>query len=179
MTNIKTRDDIRNLAIIAHVDHGKTTLVDAMLWQSGAFRANQDVNERVMDSTDLEREKGITILAKNTAINYTDPELAPNGVIINIIDNIIATKFPEHSSAMRRYNRQIEHKFKTTTQRLFTMQCRNSVTIGIQNTIYVTSGKHQVNRPNTWPTHPHQRTVARLQFHCRPTFPKPCCQRMK
>lgn len=86
MTNIKTRDDIRNLAIIAHVDHGKTTLVDAMLWQSGAFRANQDVNERVMDSTDLEREKGITILAKNTAINYTDPELAPNGVIINIID---------------------------------------------------------------------------------------------
>jgi len=57
-----------------------------MLWQSGAFRANQDVNERVMDSTDLEREKGITILAKNTAINYTDPELAPNGVIINIID---------------------------------------------------------------------------------------------
>ena len=86
MTNIKTRDDIRNLAIIAHVDHGKTTLVDAILWQSGAFRANQDVNERVMDSTDLEREKGITILAKNTAINYTDPELAPNGVIINIID---------------------------------------------------------------------------------------------
>lgn len=86
MTNIKTREDIRNLAIIAHVDHGKTTLVDAMLWQSGAFRANQDVNERVMDSTDLEREKGITILAKNTAINYTDPELAPNGVIINIID---------------------------------------------------------------------------------------------
>ncbi|MBJ7394104.1 MAG: translational GTPase TypA, partial [Candidatus Nanopelagicales bacterium] len=83
---MKTRDDIRNLAIIAHVDHGKTTLVDAMLWQSGAFRANQDVNERVMDSTDLEREKGITILAKNTAINYTDPELAPNGVIINIID---------------------------------------------------------------------------------------------
>ncbi len=86
MTNIKSRDDIRNLAIIAHVDHGKTTLVDAMLWQSGAFRANQDVNERVMDSTDLEREKGITILAKNTAINYIDPELAPEGVIINIID---------------------------------------------------------------------------------------------
>jgi GTP-binding protein len=86
MTNIKTRDDIRNLAIIAHVDHGKTTLVDAMLWQSGAFRENQDVNDRVMDSTDLEREKGITILAKNTAINYVDPELAPNGVIINIVD---------------------------------------------------------------------------------------------
>lgn len=66
---IKTREDIRNLAIIAHVDHGKTTLVDAMLWQSGAFRENQDVNERVMDSTDLEREKGITILAKTLPLN--------------------------------------------------------------------------------------------------------------
>ena len=64
------RADIRNIAIVAHVDHGKTTLVDAMLRQSGAFRANQDVNERVMDSMDLEREKGITILAKNTAVRY-------------------------------------------------------------------------------------------------------------
>nr|WP_246551251.1 translational GTPase TypA [Miltoncostaea oceani] len=67
------------MAIVAHVDHGKTTLVDAMLWQSGAFRANQDVNERVMDSTDLEREKGITILAKNTAVLH-------GGITINIID---------------------------------------------------------------------------------------------
>ncbi|HUS61188.1 MAG TPA: GTP-binding protein, partial [Acidimicrobiales bacterium] len=74
-----TRADIRNVAIVAHVDHGKTTLVDAMLWQSGAFRANQDVNERVMDSMDLEREKGITILAKNTAVQYGD-------VKINIVD---------------------------------------------------------------------------------------------
>jgi GTP-binding protein len=73
------RDDIRNVAIVAHVDHGKTTLVDAMLWQSGAFRANQDVNERVMDSMDLEREKGITILAKNTAVRHGD-------VKINIVD---------------------------------------------------------------------------------------------
>src|ERR1700683_1558965 len=73
------RDDIRNVAIVAHVDHGKTTLVDAMLWQSGAFRANESVNERVMDSGDLEREKGITILAKNTAVVH-------NGVKINIID---------------------------------------------------------------------------------------------
>jgi GTP-binding protein len=75
----QNRDDIRNVAIVAHVDHGKTTLVDAMLWQSGAFRANESVNERVMDSGDLEREKGITILAKNTAVVH-------NGVKINIID---------------------------------------------------------------------------------------------
>ncbi|MBW3649827.1 MAG: translational GTPase TypA [Actinobacteria bacterium] len=73
------RSDLRNVAIIAHVDHGKTTLVDAMLWQSGAFRANQDVNDRVLDSTDLEREKGITILAKNTAVRY-------GATKINIID---------------------------------------------------------------------------------------------
>jgi GTP-binding protein len=74
-----TRDDLRNVAIVAHVDHGKTTLVDAMLWQSGAFRAGSDVNERVMDSMDLEREKGITILAKNTSVRY-------GGVKLNIID---------------------------------------------------------------------------------------------
>ena len=73
------RQDLRNLAIVAHVDHGKTTLVDALLWQSGAFRENQDVAERVMDSNDLEREKGITILAKNTAVRYGD-------VTFNIID---------------------------------------------------------------------------------------------
>ena len=75
----KSRDDVRNLAIIAHVDHGKTTLVDAMLWQSGVFRENQQVLERVMDSIDLEREKGITIMAKNTSVLY-------RGVHINIVD---------------------------------------------------------------------------------------------
>ena len=75
----QTRDDIRNLAIIAHVDHGKTTLVDAMLWQSGIFRENEHVVERVMDSIDLEREKGITIMAKNMAISY-------RGTRINIVD---------------------------------------------------------------------------------------------
>src|ERR1700739_1929379 len=64
------REDIRNIAIVAHVDHGKTTLVDALLWQSGAFRSGQDVADRVLDSMDLEREKGITILAKNTAVRY-------------------------------------------------------------------------------------------------------------
>ena len=64
---MQQRQDLRNLAIIAHVDHGKTTLVDAMLWQSGVFRDNEQVAERVMDSMDLEREKGITIMAKNTA----------------------------------------------------------------------------------------------------------------
>ena len=80
------RDDLRNIAIIAHVDHGKTTLVDAMLWQSGAFRENQDVNDRVMDSMDLEREKGITILAKNTSVRYSGPAAAEGGVTFNIID---------------------------------------------------------------------------------------------
>jgi GTP-binding protein len=76
---VQTRADLRNVAIVAHVDHGKTTLVDQMLWQSGAFREHQDVADRVMDSMDLEREKGITILAKNTAVRYGD-------VKINIVD---------------------------------------------------------------------------------------------
>src|SRR6266567_4397085 len=78
-TATATRVDLRNVAIVAHVDHGKTTLVDAMLWQSGAFRANANVAERVMDSGDLEREKGITILAKNTAVSH-------GGLTINIVD---------------------------------------------------------------------------------------------
>jgi len=81
---MSVRADLRNVAIIAHVDHGKTTLVDAMLWQSGAFRANQDVNARVMDSMDLEREKGITILAKNTAVDHTMAD--GQQLTINIID---------------------------------------------------------------------------------------------
>ena len=76
---VTTRDDIRNIAIIAHVDHGKTTLVDELLKQSGVFRANQEVQERVMDSNDIERERGITILSKNTAVFYKDTK-------INIID---------------------------------------------------------------------------------------------
>jgi GTP-binding protein len=83
----RTRDDLRNVAIVAHVDHGKTTLVDAMLWQSGAFSAHQaetgDVDERVMDSMDLEREKGITILAKNTAVRH---RIDGRDVTVNIID---------------------------------------------------------------------------------------------
>ena len=73
------REEIRNVAIIAHVDHGKTTLVDQLLRQSGVFRANQEVVDRVMDSNDIERERGITILSKNTAVSY-------NGVKINIVD---------------------------------------------------------------------------------------------
>ena len=76
---VTTRDDIRNIAIIAHVDHGKTTLVDELLKQSGVFRANQEVQERVMDSNDLERERGITILSKNTAVFYKNTK-------INIVD---------------------------------------------------------------------------------------------
>jgi GTP-binding protein len=79
LAQMAIRTDIRNLAIVAHVDHGKTTLVDALLWQSGAFRANQDVADRVLDSMDLEREKGITILAKNTAVHY-------GAVKLNIVD---------------------------------------------------------------------------------------------
>src|SRR6185437_6935951 len=73
------RDALRNVAIVSHVEHGKTTLVDAMLRQTGAFRANQEVADRVLDSMDLEREKGITILAKNTAVRH-------GGVKINIVD---------------------------------------------------------------------------------------------
>ena len=76
---MKTHEDIRNVAIVAHVDHGKTTLVDALLRQTGAFGAHQEVTDRVMDSGDLEREKGITILAKNTAVRW-------GGVKFNIID---------------------------------------------------------------------------------------------
>ena len=79
ITQMLSRANFRNLAIVAHVDHGKTTLVDGMLWQSGVFRANQEVNERVMDSMDLEREKGITILAKNTSVRH-------GGLKLNIVD---------------------------------------------------------------------------------------------
>jgi small GTP-binding protein len=76
---VPTRSDLRDVAIIAHVDHGKTTLVDAMLWQSGAFGSHAEEPDRVLDSMDLEREKGITILAKNTAVRYRE-------VTINIVD---------------------------------------------------------------------------------------------
>ncbi len=76
---MKCRENLRNIAIIAHVDHGKTTLVDELLKQSGIFRQNEVVQERVMDSNDLERERGITILSKNTSVHYKD-------VKINIVD---------------------------------------------------------------------------------------------
>ena len=84
------RDDVRNVAIIAHVDHGKTTLVDELLKQSGVFRANQEVRERVMDSNDLERERGITILSKNTAVYYKNTK-------INIVDTPRARGFRRRS----------------------------------------------------------------------------------
>src|SRR5690606_31771618 len=79
ISNVHKREHIRNIAIIAHVDHGKTTLVDKLLQQSGTFRSNEAVAERAMDSNDLERERGITILSKNTAIHYKD-------YLINIVD---------------------------------------------------------------------------------------------
>ena len=87
---IQHRTDLRNVAIVAHVDHGKTTLVDAMLTQGGAFGDRDKHDERAMDSGELEREKGITILAKNTAIRYTGPSAAAigetDGITINVID---------------------------------------------------------------------------------------------
>ncbi|HQD68120.1 MAG TPA: GTP-binding protein, partial [Ornithinibacter sp.] len=87
---VSRRADLRNVAIVAHVDHGKTTLVDKMLWQSGAFGEHDHIADRAMDSGDLEREKGITILAKNTAVHYAgkaalDAGLT-DGMTINIID---------------------------------------------------------------------------------------------
>ena len=85
------REDLRNIAIIAHVDHGKTTLVDGMLRQGGTFRENQAVQERVMDSGDLERERGITILAKNTSTVY-------KGIKINIVDT------PGHADLAARWS---------------------------------------------------------------------------
>ncbi len=81
-----TRDDIRNVAIVAHVDHGKTTLVDAMLRQTGSFSDHAQLGERMMDSGDLEREKGITILAKNTAISYKGASAGGKEITINVID---------------------------------------------------------------------------------------------
>ncbi|MGO1199561.1 MAG: GTP-binding protein, partial [Dermabacteraceae bacterium] len=87
---IQHRNDLRNVAIVAHVDHGKTTLVDAMLTQGGAFGDRDNHDDRAMDSGELEREKGITILAKNTAIRYTGPSAAEigetDGITINVID---------------------------------------------------------------------------------------------
>ncbi|MFT6563542.1 MAG: GTP-binding protein [Actinomycetes bacterium] len=84
-TTLRTRDDIRNVAIVAHVDHGKTTLVDQMLRQTGAFAAHTELTDRVMDSMDLEKEKGITILAKNTSVHYDGPS-SPVPVNINVVD---------------------------------------------------------------------------------------------
>ncbi|AXG14066.1 translational GTPase TypA [Intrasporangium calvum] len=92
---MKTRADIRNVAIVAHVDHGKTTLVDKMLWQSGAFGEHQHVDERAMDSGDLEREKGITILAKNTAVHYRGAAAQERGITDGVTINIIDT--PGHA----------------------------------------------------------------------------------
>ena len=100
------REDLRNVAIIAHVDHGKTTLVDQMLKQSGTFRENQAVEERVMDSNDIERERGITILAKNTSIKYKD-------VKINVIDT------PGHAD----FGGEVERVLKMVNGVILLVQC--------------------------------------------------------
>lgn len=84
--NTASRPDLRNVAIVAHVDHGKTTIVDAMLKQTHAFSAHADVEDRVMDSGDLEKEKGITILAKNTTVFYDGPSANGETITINVID---------------------------------------------------------------------------------------------
>ena len=84
--NTASRPDLRNVAIVAHVDHGKTTIVDAMLQQTHAFSAHADVEDRVMDSGDLEKEKGITILAKNTTVFYNGPSANGETITINVID---------------------------------------------------------------------------------------------
>ena len=96
MPSLTSRDDLRNVAIVAHVDHGKTTLVDAMLHQSGAFAAHEEIEKRVMDSMDLERERGITILAKNTAVDFA-------GVKINIVDT------PGHADFGGEVERSLAH----------------------------------------------------------------------
>ena len=104
------REDLRNVAIIAHVDHGKTTLVDQMLKQSGTFRENQAVEERVMDSNDIERERGITILAKNTSIKYKD-------VKINVIDT------PGHAD----FGGEVERVLKMVNGVILLVEDRKSV----------------------------------------------------
>ena len=86
ITNTASRSDLRNVAIVAHVDHGKTTLVDAMLKQTNSFASHGEVEDRVMDSGDLEREKGITILAKNTTVAYNGPSSNGETITINVID---------------------------------------------------------------------------------------------
>ncbi len=102
-----TREDIRNIAIIAHVDHGKTTLVDQMLRQSGTFRSNEHLTDRVMDSNDLEREKGITIMAKNTSIHW-------GGKKINIVDT------PGHAD----FGGEVERILKMVDGVLIACRCR-------------------------------------------------------
>ena len=92
------RNDVRNVAIIAHVDHGKTTLVDELLKQSGVFRANQEVQERVMDSNDIERERGITILSKNTAVFYKDTDTSSESSTASRTENTLFNHGSRNSS---------------------------------------------------------------------------------
>ena len=136
------RNDLRNVAIIAHVDHGKTTLVDAMLRQSGAFRDNQVVAERVMDSGDIERERGITILAKNCSCTY-------KGVKINIVDT------PGHAD----FGGEVERVLKMVNGVLLLVDaaegCMPQTRFVLQKALQqnLSGGGHQQDRP---PRCPHQ-----------------------
>ena len=122
------REDVRNVAIIAHVDHGKTTLVDQLLKQSGVFRENQEVQERVMDSNDIERERGITILSKNTAVHY-------KGVKINIIDT------PGHADDDMKVQLQsfTENEFSLWHSTFKGIYQKNNAVYHLKNTFYFMS----------------------------------------
>ena len=138
-----TREDIRNIAIIAHVDHGKTTLVDALLRQSHTFRDNEKVEERVMDSNDLEKERGITILSKNTAVMY-------NGIKINIVDT------PGHAD----FGGEVERVLKMVDSVLLVVDAyegpmpqtkfvlKKSLELGLKPIVII----NKIDRPNARPT---------------------------
>ena len=165
MSTSTTAQSIRNIAIIAHVDHGKTTLVDAMLRQSGTFRSNEAVAERVMDSNDLEKERGITILAKNTAIHYKDSK-------INIVDT------PGHAD----FGGEVERALKMVDGVVLLVdasegplpQTRYVLSKALEACQIYASGSREFHAPLKLPRRPHQPHPVRLRtariFLSSPTF---------